>query len=99
MSVSILQWSATVWFGLSIVALVFSRFFLWRWLANRGAHVEWLFVGTPGYLESVYRRLCITTGRSPRSGLFWNGFLYASAIGATIVFFFTVAAPQMATHK
>ncbi len=95
MRLSNVQWIVVVWFAVSGATLVVSRFMLWRWLISRGAHVEWLFVGTPGYLESVYKRLCVSTGRSPRNGLLLNAFLYASAIGAVIVYFITIVAPAI----
>jgi len=51
------------WFALSVVAVIGTRIGLFVWLARKDADVDFLWAGTPGYLETTYYRWCQAQGR------------------------------------
>jgi len=52
------HWFVFIWYGLSFVSVVLGRVvFAWS-LERRGAKVQSLWLGMPGYVESVYREWC-----------------------------------------
>ncbi len=50
-------------FVLSVLVLLISQTVMWRFLVNRGVKVPFVFAGTPGYLDSLFLKWCVTNNR------------------------------------
>ena len=50
--------AVTIWFIISVLLAVFGNICFLFWLRNRKIKINYMWAGTPGYLESIYFKWC-----------------------------------------
>lgn len=65
MNPTALEWVMGAWFVTAIPIVVFGNLWFFVFLKRQGANVRFAWVGTPGYLDRVYRSWCLARGLAP----------------------------------
>lgn len=75
-----------IWFASAVLIAVIQNVVFLYWLKKQGVEIVFGLGGTPGYLDSAYRKWCLSQGRSPKRILVLRALCLANAILAAAVF-------------